>query len=37
MSELGYVYEDNPCMTYNILVDIFTWMYIGWFDHYMST
>ena len=37
MSDSGYGHEDIPCMTYDIHVDIFTWMCIGWFDHCMST
>ena len=37
MSDSGYGHEDIPCMTYDIHVDIFTWMCMGWFDHYMST
>ena len=26
VSDLGYGHEDSPCMTYDIHVDIFTWM-----------
>ena len=37
VSDLGYGHEDIPCMTYDIHVDIFTWMCMGWFDHCMST
>ena len=37
LSDSGYGHEDIPCMTYNIHVDIFTWMCMGWFDHCMST
>ena len=37
MSDLGYGHEDIPCMTYDIHVDIFTWMCMGWLDHCMST
>ena len=37
VSDSEYGYEDIPCMTYDIHVDIFTWMCMGWFDHYMST
>ena len=37
MSDSGYGPENIPCMTYDVHVDIFTWMCIGWFDHYMST
>ena len=37
MSDSGYGHEDIPCMTYDIHVDIFTWMCMGWFDHCMST
>ena len=37
MNDSGYGHEDIPCMTYDIHVDIFTWMCMGWFDHYMST
>ena len=29
MSDLGYGHEDIPCMTYDIHVDIFTWMCMG--------
>ena len=37
MSDSGYGHDDISCMTYDIHVDTFTWMYMGWFDHYMST
>ena len=37
MSDSGYGHEDIPCMTYDIHVDIFTWMCMGWFDHCMNT
>ena len=37
MSDSGYGHEDIPCMIYDIHVDFFTWMCIGWFDHCMST
>ena len=37
MSDSGYGHEDIPYMTYDIHVNIFTLMYMGWFDHYMST
>ena len=37
VSDVGYGHEDIPCMTYDIHVDIFTWICIGWFDHCMST
>ena len=37
MSESGYGYENSSCMTYDIHVDIFTWMCMGLFDHCMST
>ena len=37
MSDLGYGHEDIPCMTYDVHVDIFTWMCMGWFDHCMNT
>ena len=37
MSDSGYRHEDIPCMTYDIHVDFFTWMFVGWFDHCMST
>ena len=37
MGDAGYGHEDIPCMTYDIDIDIFTWMCIGWFDHCMST
>ena len=37
MSDSGYGHEDIPCMTYDIHVDIFTWMCMGLFDHCMST
>ena len=37
MGDLGYGHEDIPCMIYDIHVNIFTWMCIGWFDHCMST
>ena len=36
MSDLGYGHEDITCMTYDIHVDIFTSMCMGWFDHCMS-
>ena len=37
MSDSGYGHEDIPCMTYDIHVDTFTWICMGWFDHCMST
>ena len=37
MSDSGYGLEDIPCMTYDIHVDISTWMFMDWFDHFMST
>ena len=37
MSDSGYGHDDISCMTYDIHVDTFTWMCMGWFDHYMST
>ena len=37
MSDLKYGHEDIPCMTYDIHVDIFTRMRMGWFDHCMCT
>ena len=37
VSDSGYGHENIPCMTYNIHVDIFTWMCMDWFDHCMST
>ena len=33
----GYGHEDIPSMTYDIHVDIFTWMCMGWIDHCMRT
>ena len=36
-SDSGYGHEDIPCMTYDIHVNIFTWICMGWFDHGMST
>ena len=35
MSDSGYGHEDIPCMTYDIHVDIFTSMCMGWFDNCM--
>ena len=37
MSDLGYGHEDISCMTYDIHVDIFIWMCMGWFDHCMMS
>ena len=37
VSDSGYGHEDILCMAYDIHLDIFTWMCMGWFDHYMST
>ena len=37
VSDSGYGHEDTPCMIDDIHVHIFTWMYMGWFDHCMST
>ena len=37
MSDSGYGHDDISCMTYDIHVDTFTWMCMGWFDHCMST
>ena len=37
MSDSGYGHDDISCMTYNIHVNTFTWMCMGWFDHCMST
>ena len=37
MSDSGYGHEDIPCMAYDIHVDIFTLMCMGWFDHCTST
>ena len=37
VSDSGYGHEEIPCMTYDIYLDIFTWMCMGWFDHCMST
>ena len=31
MSDSGYGNEDIPCMTYDIHVDIFTWMCMSWY------
>ena len=33
MGDSRYGHEDISCMTYDIHVDIFIWMRIGWFDH----
>ena len=32
MSDSGYGHDDISCMTYDIHVDTFTWMCMGWFD-----
>ena len=37
VSDSGYGHDDILCMTYDIHVDTFTWMCMGWFDHCMST
>ena len=37
MSDSGYGHDDISCMTYDIYVDTFTWMYMDWFDHCMNT
>ena len=37
MSDSGYGHEDIPCMIYDIHVDNFTCICMGWFDHCMST
>ena len=37
VSDSGYGHEHIPCMTYDIHVDIFTWMCMGWVDHCIST
>ena len=37
MSDSGYGHDDIPFTTYDIHVENFTWMCMGWFDHYMST